>query len=66
MTKGTRLTSGSVISSFCFGGVGLWLISEASAADAAKSVLLYLCAACCIAGAFRIPIAAALRQWHGD
>lgn len=63
MSNQSRLTSGSVISSFCFGGVGLWLLSAALDAESIKAALLYVCAASCLAGAFRLPIAAAIRQW---
>lgn len=66
MTHKSPVTSGAIISSFCFGGVGLWLLSEAGQADPGKAIIIYVCAVACLAGAFRIPISSALSRLKGE
>ena len=56
MTDDKRST-GRLISTLCFLGVGLWLLGEAMAADPLRAVLLGLASLACLAGAARNPIA---------
>lgn len=55
-----RSSTGEMISTLCFLGVGLWSLGEAALAPWPKAAVLALCALACLAGAARHPIARAL------
>lgn len=52
-----RQTTGQMISTLCFLGVGLWLLGEAALAPWPKAGLLIASGLCCLAGAARHIIA---------
>ena len=60
-----RTSTGEMISTLCFLGVGLWSLGEAALASWPKAVILTLCALACLAGAARHPIARMLRGDRG-
>lgn len=59
MTQRPRST-GEMISTLCYIGVGLWTLGTALEAPFPKAVLLGLCALACFAGALRHQIARVL------
>ncbi|WP_417727058.1 hypothetical protein [Roseovarius sp.] len=52
-----RRSTGEMISTLCFIGVGLWSLGTALEAPQPKAVLLILCAVACLLGAARHLIA---------
>lgn len=56
MTRRPRST-GEMISTLCYIGVGLWTLGSALEAPFPKAALLGLCALACFAGALRHQIA---------
>lgn len=52
-----HVTTGDMISTLCFLGVGFWMLSAASEAELPKSLVLYFCGALSFTGAARFPIA---------
>lgn len=56
MTQRPRST-GEMISTLCYIGVGFWTLGTAMEAPLAKAALLGLCALACFAGALRHQIA---------
>ncbi|MEQ8900781.1 MAG: hypothetical protein RID11_14820 [Roseovarius sp.] len=57
-----RTSTGEMISTLCFLGVGLWALGEAAMAPWPKATILTLCASACLAGAARHPIARVLQR----
>ncbi|MGR3546735.1 MAG: hypothetical protein ACU0CB_12990 [Roseovarius sp.] len=62
MTERPRST-GEMISTLCFIGVGLWSLGTALEAPQPKAALLMVCAVACFLGAARHPIARRLERW---
>lgn len=56
MTQHTRST-GEMISTLCYIGVGFWSLGTAVDAPLPKAILLGICAMACFAGALRHQIA---------
>lgn len=52
-----RHSTGEMISTLCFIGVGLWSLGTALDAPQPRAAILILCALACLAGAARHPIA---------
>ena len=59
----TRPTIGATISTLAFAGCSLWLMAEAAVSPPLQSWMLALCAASCLAAAFRKQIAQVLAMW---
>lgn len=60
--KNRPLSTGEMISSFAFGIVSLWLIDAAMTTGGIRAIGLWICAAACMAGAFRYIIARMLNR----
>lgn len=61
--SGDRSSTGQLISTLCYLGVGLWLVGEAINAPPLQSVLFAVSGTACLLGAARNPIA---RLFHDD
>ena len=48
-----RTTTGEIISTLCFLGVGFWSVGVAAESSWPKATILSLCALACLAGAAR-------------
>lgn len=57
-----RTTTGEMISTLCFLGVGFWSFGEATLAPWPKALVLTLCALACLAGAARHLVARILHR----
>jgi hypothetical protein len=62
MTRRPRST-GEMISTLCYVGVGLWTLGTALESPFPQAAVLGLCALACFAGALRHRIARLFEQW---
>lgn len=62
MTERRRSSTGQMISTVCFVGVGLWSLGTALDAPLPTAILLGICSLACFAGAARFLIARAFTR----
>ncbi|MEO0677777.1 MAG: hypothetical protein AAFZ02_09495 [Pseudomonadota bacterium] len=59
-----RRSTGQLISTLCYLGVGLWLLGEAFLASLPQSIILALAGLASLAGAARHPLARLLERFR--